>query len=165
MPQRYTVVMENQTIVADATVAIIRPAAAIGTAGSYLEVVRCTLSQQGTATSQQLGVILARKASAFGTYTATTPTPHVIGGAASGLAGGTAGAAATAGTDASAEGAGTVTAIHTEGFNNLSGYLWVPTPEERIILLPGADAFIVKLRGTPTTLTGWNATITYLEHA
>lgn len=165
MPQRYNVVMENQTIVADATLAILRPAAAIGTAGSYLEIVRVSISQQGTSTAQQLGAILARKASAFGTYTSTTPTPAIVGAAASGIAGGTAGAAATAGTDASAEGAGTVTAILSEGFNNLSGFLWVPTPEERIILLPGADGFIAKLRGTPTTLTGWNCVISYLEHA
>lgn len=163
MPQRYTVVMENQTIVADATLVIVHAAAAWGTAGSLLEVVRCTVSQQGTSTSQQLGVILARKVTAFGTYTSTTPTPHSIGGPASGIAGGTAGAAATAGTDASAEGAGGVTAIHTEGFNNLSGYIWVPTPEERIWIGPD-QAFIIKIRGTPTTPTGWNATLAYVEH-
>lgn len=164
MPQRYTVVMENQTIVADATLVIVHAAAAWGTAGCLLEVVRCTISQQGTATSQQLGAILARKVSAFGTYTSTTPVQHMIGAAASGIAGGTSGAAATAGTDASAEGAGTVTTIHTEGFNNLNGFLWVPTPEERLLVGPD-QAVIVKIRGTPTTLTGWNATLTYLEHA
>lgn len=164
MPQRYTVTMENQTIVADATLVIIHAAAAWGTAGSLLEVVRCTVSQNTSSTSQQLGVILARKVTAFGTYTSTTPVPHMIGSAASAIAGGTTGAAATAGTDASAEGAGTVTPIHVEGFNNLNGYLWVPTPEERIVLGPD-QAFILKIRGTPTTLTGWNATVTYLEHA
>ena len=125
---------------------------------------RCTISQQGTSTSQQLGAIIARKVTAFGTYTSTTPTPHMLGAAASAIAGGTAGAAATAGTDASAEGAGAVTTVHTEGFNNLSGFLWVPTPEERIIVGPD-QAVILKIRGTPTTLTGWNATLTYLEHA
>jgi hypothetical protein len=101
---------------------------------------------------------------AFGTYTSTTPTPHALGAAASAIAGGTTGAAATSGTDASAEGAGGVTAVHTEGFNNLSGFLWVPTPEERILVGPD-QAVILKLRGTPTTLTGWNATLTYIEHA
>lgn len=163
MPRRYTVVMENQTIVADATLIIVHAAAAWGTAGSLLEVARVTVTQQGTSTSQQLGVILAKKVTAFGTYTATTPQPHAIGAPASGITGKTDGAAAGAGTDASAEGAGTVTAIHTEGFNNLSGYLWVPTPDETIWIGPD-QAFIVKIRGTPTTLTGWNATLTYLEH-
>ena len=164
MPQRYTVVMENQTIVADATLAIIHAAAAWGTAGCLLEVTRVTVSQQGTSTSQQLGIIIARKVTAFGTYTATTPTPHALGAAASGITGKTDGAAAGAGTDASAEGAGTVTPVQVEGFNNLSGYLWVPTPEERLLVGPD-QAVIVKIRGTPTTLTGWNCTITYIEHA
>ena len=162
MASTYNVVMENQTIVADATLIIIRAATSFASRGSILEVERITVSQQGTSTSQQLGIILAQKASAFGTYTATTPSPTIIGGVASAIAGGTAGAAATAGTDASAEGAGTVTTYHTEGFNNLNGYLWVPTPEERIIVAMDL-AFIVKLRGTPTTLTGWNASLTFRE--
>jgi hypothetical protein len=156
--------MENQTIVADATLVILHAATAWTSAGSLLEVVRCTISQQGTSTAQQLGAIIARKVTAFGTYTSTTPTPHALGGAASAIAGGTAGAAATAGTDASAEGAGATTTVHAEGFNNLSGFLWVPTPEERIILGPD-QAVVLKIRGTPTTLTGWNATLTYIEHA
>jgi hypothetical protein len=164
VPQRYTVTMENQTIVADATLVIIHAAAAWGTAGCLLEIVRCTISQNETETSNQLGAILARKVTAFGTYTSTTPVPHMIGAAASGIAGGTTGAAATSGTDASAEGAGATTTIHAEGFNNLNGYLWVPTPEERIMLGPD-QAFVLKLRGTPTTLTGFNATVTFLEHA
>lgn len=164
MSQPYTVVMENQTIVADGTLVIVHAAAAWGTAGCLLEVVRVTVGQQGTSTAQQLGVILGRKVTAFGTYTATTPVPHVLGAAASAIAGATTGAAATSGTDASAEGAGAVTAVMTEGFNNLSGYLWVPTPEERLLIGPD-QAVVVKLRGTPTTLTGWNATLTYIELA
>lgn len=164
MAQRFTITMENQTIVADATLVILHAATSWGTAGSLLEVARCTISQQGTATPQQLGAIIARKVTAFGTYTSTTPVPHVIGAAASSIAGGTTGAAATSGTDASAEGAGGVTVIHTEGFNNLSGFLWVPTPDETIWLGPD-QAVILKIRGTPTTLTGWNATLTFLEHA
>jgi len=162
MAYKYTIVMENQTVVADETLIILRAATAVTSRASILEVERITVTQQGTSTSQQLGVILGQKASAFGTYTSTTPSPNVIGGPASGITGSTSGAAAGAGTDASAEGAGTVTTTHTEGFNNLSGYLWVPTPEERIIIPPDI-AFIVKLRGTPTTLTGWNATLTFVE--
>ena len=158
----YTITMENQTIVADATLIIVHAAAAATSRASVLEIERVGVSQQGTSTSQQLGIILGQKVTAFGTYTSATPTPHRVSGAASGIAGGTAGAAATAGTDASAEGAGAVTSMLSEGFNNLSGFLWVPTPEERILVIPDA-AFIVKLRGTPTTLTGWNAYLTYVE--
>ena len=158
----YTITMENQTIVADATVICIRAATAVTSRASLLEVLRITLSQHGTSTSQQLGVILGQKASAFGTFTSTTPAPAYIGGVASGITGSTSVAAASAGTDASAEGAGAVTTYHTEGFNNLNGYLWVPTPEERIYVQPDLT-FIVKIRGTPTTLTGWNATLAYRE--
>lgn len=163
MPQTYSVVMANQTIVADATLAIIHAASTWGTAGSLLEVCRVSISQSGTGTAQQLGAIVARKVTAFGTYTSTTPTPHMIGAPASGLAGGTSGAAATAGTDASAEGAGTVTPLLEEGFNNLGGFLWVPTLEERPWLGPD-QALIAKILGTPTTLTGWHCVITYREH-
>ena len=162
MASVYTVTMENQTIVADATVVIIRAATAWTSRGSLLEIERVTCTQQGTSTSQQLGIILALKASAFGTYTSTTPSPHNVNGPASAIAGSTTNAASSSGTDASAEGAGTVTAIITEGFNNLNGYLWVPTPEERILVGPDTT-FIVKVRGTPTTLTGWNATLTFRE--
>jgi hypothetical protein len=159
---RYLVAMENQTIVADATLIIVRAATAWASRGSVLEVRRIVVSQQGTSTSQQLGIILGQKASAFGTYTSTTPAPVVIGAVASGIAGSTSGAAAGAGTDATAEGAGAVTTQIPDSFNNLNGYLWVPTPEERIWIAMDL-AFIVKLRGTPTTLTGWNAYLEYEE--
>jgi hypothetical protein len=158
----YTVAMANQTIAADATLVIIRTAAAVGTRASNIKIHRAWVSQIGTETSDQLGIILGQKASAFGTYTSTTPSPHFLAGGASGIAGGTSGAAATAGTDASAEGAGTVTALITEGFNNLNGWLWVPTPEERV-LVPTDTAIILKIIGTPGTLTGWCAGITYEE--
>jgi hypothetical protein len=150
MGDMYVVSMDNQTVVADATLIIVRTAAAAATRASRIRVHRVAVSQQGTSVSQQLGVILGVKASAFGTYTSTTPTPLNYG------------SAATAGTDASAEGAGAVTTIIPEGFNNLSGYLYIPTPEERLTI--GVDtAFVVKLRGTPTTLTGWNASLVYEE--
>lgn len=162
MSQAYAVVMENQTIVADATVIILRAATAWSSRASMLEVLRVSVSQQGTSTSQQLGVICGQKASAFGTYTSTTPSPLAIGTVASAITGSTSNAASSSGTDASAEGAGTVTTAWTDGFNNLNGYLWVPTPEERIIIGPDLT-FIVKIRGTPTTLTGWNATLIFQE--
>ena len=158
----YSVTMANQTIVANATLVIVHAAAAVGTRGSILEVLRVWCSQEATETSEQLGIIIGQKVTAFGTYTSATPAPHQLGGAASGIAGGTAGAAATAGTDASAEGAGAVTVTIQEGFNNLNGYLWVPTPEERLIVGPDI-AVIVKMNGTPTALTNWTAGLTFAE--
>lgn len=158
----YTVSEKDATIVADATLVIVHTAAALSTRASIIRVFRAWVSQSGTNTSAQLGIQLATKASAFGTYTSATPRPHIAGGAASGIAGGTAGAAGTAGTAASAEGAGTVTPIVSDDFNNLTGWLWIPTPEERIVV-PTDTALILKLVGTPATLTGWTYGLTYQE--
>lgn len=154
--------MANQTIVADATLVIVRAAAAITTRASLLRIVRYYVDQIGTETSDELGVIFGQKASAFGTYTSTTPAPAVIGGAASGITGSTSGAAAGCGTDASAEGAGTVTVLEEHGFNNVTGYEKIWTPGEEPIVTPDI-AVIVKIVGTPATLTGWNAGIVFEE--
>lgn len=161
-PRTYTVAMANQTVAADATLVIIHTESTGNAAGSEIEILRVWANQIGTETSDQLGIIIGIKASAFGTYTSTTPNPHNLGGPSSGIAGGTAGAEGTAGTDASAEGAGSVTTLIQEGFNNVVGYLWVPTPEERIFI-PRDTAIIAKLVGTPATSTGWCAGITYRE--
>ena len=158
----YTVSMQNQTIIASGDLVLIRTAAAIGTRSSTIRILRAWCSQNETETSQQLGILLGLQASAFGTYTSTTPTPHILGGPASGIAGGTTGAAATAGTDASANAAGTKTPLVYDGFNNLNGWLWVPTPEERI-LVPVDTAIVLAMVGTATTLTGWNAGIVFEE--
>lgn len=162
MAYEYTVTLANATIVADATLLIIRAATAATSRGSALELHRISVSQQGTGTSQQLGIILGMKAAAFGTYVSVTPAPTFLNGPVSAIAGGTTNAASTCGANASAEGAGAVTTYISEGFNNLNGFLWVPTPEERIIVATDIS-FIVKIRGTPTTLTGWNANMTFRE--
>jgi len=160
----YTVPMVNQTIVADASLVIIHTASSATAAGSRIQILRASASQQGPEVSDQLGILLGIKASAFGTYTSTTPVSHELGttAVASAITGGTAGAAGTAGTDASAEGGGTVTTILEEGFNILSGWLWVPTDDERFIV-SSDTAVLLKIVGTPATLTGWNAFITYKE--
>jgi hypothetical protein len=156
----YSVTMQNQTIVADATLVIIHTEATATAAGAYITLLRAWVGQQASETSDQLGIMIAKKASAFGTYTSTAPEPHLVGGPITGFAGGTAGAEGTSGTDASGEGAGTVTPIIYDGFNNLNGWLWVPTPEERI-LVPPDTAIILKIVGTPAALGNWSAGITF----
>jgi hypothetical protein len=158
----YSVVMANQTIIASGDLVIVHTDSTLATAGSNIEILRAWCSQSATETSEQLGIQLALQASAFGTYTATTPAPHFIGGKVSGITGATTGAEGTAGTDASTNAAGTKTAIVVDGFNNLNGWLWVPVPEERIIL-PLDTAIVLAMIGTATTLTNWNAGITYRE--
>lgn len=158
----YSVSMSDTTIVADATLVIIHTASASSSRASIIEILRAWVGQRGTDTSDQLGILIAQKASVFPTVTSATPSPHQIGGNASGITGGTAGAAGTAGVDASAEGAGTVTTIIADSFNNLNGWAWIPTPEERLILAPDT-AVILKLVGTPGTVTNWYAGITFQE--
>ena len=158
----YSVTMQNQTIIASSDMVIIHTDSTLATAGSNIEILRAWCAQGATETSEQLGIMLALQASAFGTYTSTTPTPHFLGGKVSGLTGGTTGAEGTCGTDASANAAGTKTPIIYDGFNNLNGWLWVPTPEERIVL-PADTAIVLAMVGTATTLTNWSAGITYRE--
>lgn len=158
----YSVTMQNQTIIASSDLVIIHTDSTLATAGSNIEILRAWCSQNATETSEQLGIMLALQASAFGTYTSTTPTPHFVGGRISGIVGGTTGAEGTAGTDASANAAGTKTPIIYDGFNNLNGWLWVPTPEERIVI-PSDTAIVLAMVGTATTLTNWNAGITFRE--
>ena len=162
MASPYVIPMVDQTIIANAELITLRAATAWASRASLLEILRIEVSQGGTATSQQLGIQCGLRASTFGTYTATTPVPTIIGTVASAIAGSTSNAASSCGTDASALSAGALTVLFGGGFNNLNGYLWVPTPEERVFV--GMDlTFQVKLIGTPTTLTNWYAYLTFRE--
>lgn len=155
----YTVSMSNLTVIANATLVFINP----GTTNS-LRILRCGISQQGTSTSQQLGVLLQTQVTAFPTLVSATPARTTPTDAVSTITGATTGAAGTCGVNASANGAGTKVVVIPDSFNNLNGYLWVATPPEEIWLSAGsASGFAMTLVGTPTTLTGWNAYITYQE--
>lgn len=158
----YVVPMLNQTIIADSEMVTIRAATTNGTRGSQLKILRLSCGQVSTTTSAQLAVRWGFKASAFGTFTSTTPSPRISGGVASAIAGGTSNAAATAGTDASANGAGTLTVLGARAFNNLAGFEMIFTPDEQPIVLADAT-FLLQLQGTPSALTGWYAELEYEE--
>lgn len=160
----YTVGMENTTLAqaSDISLIFLRAATAITSRGSLLLVHRIFVGQRSTATSQMLGIQIGRKQSAYGTYTSAAPTGNAIGGTASAITGGTAGAAATSGVNASAEGAGTFTAHIRRTFNNLNGMEWIPTPEERLLILPDM-AVVVRLMGAPSSTSGWSAGLTFEE--
>lgn len=162
MDHAYNVVMDNQTVIADSELITIRAATSWSSRASLLEILRFSVSQRGTSTSQQLGIRWGQKASAFGTFTAATPAPLTLGAVASAITGSTSNAASSAGVDSSANGAGTLTVTGVDAFNNLNGFLWVSTPEDRIYVGPDLT-FLIQLQGTPTTLTGWNAYMTFRE--
>ena len=162
MSSLYVVTMANQTVIADSEMITVRCATAATSRASIIRIYRLTCGQSGTSTSQQLAVRWGMKASAFGTFTSTTPAPITVNSVASGLAGSTSNEAASAGTDSSANGGGTLTVMGWEGFNNLNGFEKIFLPEDRPMI--GLDlSFVFQLQGTPTTLTGWGATLEYEE--
>lgn len=162
MSSPYIIPMAGATIINNGELVTMRAATAFTSRGSLLEVLRMKASQRSATASAQLGMRWGLKASAFGTFTATTPVPTILGAAASALAGSTSNAAASAGTNASANGAGALTVMDEEEFNNLTGFLWIPTPEERIIIGPD-QTFVMQLQGSPSALTLWTASILFRE--
>ena len=137
------ITLANQAV----TLVFINP----GTTAS-LEILRCWVAQSANATSAQQRVQLNTQVTAFPTLTSATPAKTKLLDPVSAIIGGTAGAAGTAGTNASAEGAGTKTVMHSDAFNVLNGWLWVPTPEERIFV-PGGGIIGLKFPDAPTAAT------------
>ena len=152
------ITLANQAV----TLVFINPAAA---PNFNIEILRCWIGQSANATSAQQRVQLVSQVTAFPTLTSATPAklkradPNV-----SIIVGGTAGAAGTAGVNASAEGAGTKTVIFEDAFNVLNGWIWIPTPEERIVMPAGsASGFGLFLPVAAATLTNWAFGVNYRE--
>jgi hypothetical protein len=160
--REYSVVGQNVTVIAGATLVLINPPAT-----RVIEIVRAWAGVEGVSSAQATtGIQLSLKASVFGTYVSTTPQKLKGSDPASGIAGGAAGAAATAGINASAEGAGAVTLLYPDTTNLQIPWLWDPSIQGgNTYIVSGADslAFQMKLRGTPSVLTGWNFGVTYRE--
>ena len=162
MAREFSVGAAAMTIEGASTLVFVNPAAA---PNFNLEFIRAWVAQSANATSAQQRVQLETQVTAFPTLTAATPAklkradPNV-----SIITGGTAGAAGTAGTDASAEGAGTKTAIFDDAFNVLNGYLWVPTPAETIVMPASSTSGLgLYLPIAPSTLTNWHAGLNFAE--
>ncbi|MCH8129876.1 MAG: glycerol-3-phosphate dehydrogenase/oxidase [Acidobacteria bacterium] len=128
-----------------------------------IDVLRCWMGQDSTETNEQQRVDLITQVTVFPTVTSVEPAPHLFG-APSKIDGATNGAAGKCGIDSTNDGAGAQTLILADSFNNLLGWLWVATPEERIIIRAGgASGFGMKLATVPTTKTGWSFGVTYRE--
>lgn len=149
------------TVSAVVTLAFLNPAAAPNV---NLEMFRCWAGQAVNATSAQQRVQLETQVTAFPTLTSATPAKLKRTEAVSIITGGTAGAAGTAGINASAEGAGAKSAIIDDAFNLLNGYLWVPTPNETIIMPAGSTSgFGLYLPVAPSVTTNWNFGVNFGE--
>lgn len=158
----YAVPMNNVTLTsgAGASMVFVNP----GTTAS-LVFKRAYCSQIGTTTSTMLNVVIQQQATAFPTLTSATPAKTAILDAASVITGGTAGAAGTAGVNASAAGAGTKTVIIADSFNVLNGWLWVPTPDEVIVMSASGSTGLGLAQNAAfgATVNNWSAGLVYSE--
>jgi hypothetical protein len=164
----YTISTGAVTISAATTLICIRP-----NTSQAMSVVRATLTQRGTTTSEQVRVQLGRKASAYATGLtsvnvggSTQPllAKHSESDAASAITGGTSAAAGTAGTASTTEGAGGFTPVIDEAFNNINGFVWLPSVDEQLVFAAGsAEAFVMRVPTAPTGTSNWHATVTFQE--
>lgn len=158
MGATFSIVAANLTVTAAKTLIFLRP----GTTRP-LELLRVEVSHSGAATSAPQRVQIVSQVTAFPTLTSFTPLPF-DGLSTSVITGGTAGAAGTCGINASAEGAGAKTVLYDAAFNAPIGWAWVPGPADSIILPTSwASGIGIYLASTPTTTTGWHATLLYRE--
>jgi hypothetical protein len=162
MSREFKISAGGVTVAGATTLIFLNPKAA---PNFNIEFLRFWIGQSANATSAQQRVQLETQVTAFPTLTSATPASLKLADPnASIITGGTAGAAGTAGTNASAEGAGTKTAVHDDTFNVLNGWLHVPTPPETIITPSGlASGLGLFLPVAPTTLTNWAFGETFRE--
>lgn len=167
MGRIYTAGGENLSLGTGSVLIAFRTAADGVTAAGRVAIRRVEITQSGTATAAMCRGLFSTRDTA-GTLTMTSVTPvniaPVAGGPASGLSGNTApaGGAGRIGINSSADSGGAYTNHYHFAFCNLNGFLWVPTPEDRIIV-PSAAVWCARFATAPGTTTGWAITLTYEE--
>lgn len=163
MGRRYILSGENLSLgTGDVLVAI--QTAAAGSAGSILAIERIEVTQNASATPAQVRLACGtRNTSGTLTVTSATPSPVVLGGPASGIAGGTNPlTAATCGVNSSADSGGTYTTTYPLNPNNINGMAWIAIPESRLIV-PPSTLFVVRFLAAPGTTTGWTVSVWWDE--
>jgi|GEM_PF-1060422 len=147
------------------TLVALMPGAAATT--PQIELRRAWMAQAVNATSAQTRVQLTSKAAALqSAMTAKTPerlkryeSVSILLGAAAPAATGT----ASIGNATVTEGAGAQTAIIDDSFNNLNGWLWVPTPDEVIIFPAGGAVAACLFLPVAPSVTTWSFGLCYAE--
>jgi len=151
----------NNVTVSSNTLALVHAAAAVS---CNLEILRAWAGQTGSTTSGQIRIQHVTQVTAFPTVTATTPVPLKQHDQISRIISSTTGSAGTSGTNATAEGAGAKTVQWEDSFNNLNGYLWVPTPRETVVNPAGsASNYGIYLPTAPASLVNWSAGFNFAE--
>src|SRR5262245_54905439 len=138
MGRVYTVSGENLTLGTGSGLVAFRTAAS-ASAACVVRILRAEISQSGSTTSAMVRLLFSTRDTA-GTYTMTSVTARntSLGGPSSGLSGNTApvGGDGRIGINSSADSGGTYTDHYSMAPNQLNGYLYLPTPEERLIVPP-----------------------------
>lgn len=162
MGRIYTVSGENFTISTGKPLITLSTAAS--GAGSQLAIHRIEVGQNGSTTAAQIRAALSTRTGSTITNT-NGLTPRAIspvGGPASAIVSGTSGAAGTVGGPMTTDTTPTYVDLYSVNFNNLNGWLYVPTPPEEIII-PASTVFVFRTLADPATLTGWSIAITFEE--
>ena len=133
----YSVVSKAQTVSTAITILEITAAST-----NTLKIIRAWVNQSSITTSAQVNIQLLRKS---GTVTSAASAPSALALDASASSGVTVKWKATAeGTDGNV--------LIDEGFNVLNGWLYLPVPEERIIV-PPSGIIALKFIAAPTSAT------------
>ena len=169
MSREYTARMDNASITSS-TNTMVALAPSSTSAGTF-EILRAWASQSGSATSiqQQVRLQYSFNQAAANAPVGTGVTPQATKGfndPASKLISTTvAGNFGGAVTNCTSEGTGAKTAIYSDAFNVLNGWLWVPTPPETHMIgtYVSSQAYGLFNPVTPSTLTNWNFGLSYRE--
>ena len=168
MSRVYVVGGENGSLGTGNVLLAMKTAADLATAAGAIAVRRIEIFQNATATAAQCRAEIFTRDTA-GTLTMTSVTPRALSplsGPASGISGNTApaGGNGRVGFNSSADSGGTYTSQYQFNFNNLNGWLWVPTPTE-VLEVPPATVWGVRFIAAPGTTTGWGIAVTFEELA
>lgn len=159
----YVLSGENLTLGTGSVLAAMQTAAA-GSAGSIVQIDKVEVTQNHNASTAQFRLAIGQRDTA-GTLTVTskTPNPLVLGGPASGIAGGTSPlTAAKSGVNSSADSGGAYTDTYYVNPNNQGGFVWVPT-EKQMILVPSSTVFVVRFVAAPGDTAGWTVAVFFTE--
>lgn len=109
-------------------------------------------TEAGDAQSEMLNLLYHRGSTSGSGGTTVTPAPMNLGDAAFG------GTCEANNTTQSTEG----TILRAENFNVLAGYIWQPTPEERIVVSP-SGRLIIELQTAPADSVTMSGTVVFEE--
>lgn len=164
MGRIYTVHGEAMDLGTGSVLVALRTATGVG-AAAILKIHRVEVTQAGSTTSAQVRLVFSTRDTA-GTFTLSSVTPvnTVLGGPISGLVGNTApaGGAGRIGINSSADSGGTYTNHWAAAPNQLNGYIYLPVPEERIIVPPDV-VWCVRFATAPASTADWDCVLVYEE--